>query len=213
MKKLTNFIVIISIFFVQGCFPTFDHAVVDPQLNPRDDRLLGLWEADPSFYKDMKENDYGFMLFLPCQESFCITFYSLTDGKQGEIFHMMGHGAVIDGKGYLNYQFYGEDTDEKRHHLARYHLMADRTLRLNLINSPKIEMMIKEETVQGTVTEKPDGFWSIKDIHVSSDRTQLLEVLKEHDLFDEQAFGVYCYVQQGLSEKIINHMQKAKLEE
>ena len=186
---------------MQGCFPSFDHPVVELSSAARDDRLLGLWEADMDYFKDMEKGDCGFLLFLPCDAGYCITMYTVEEGR-GDAVHLTGYAQVIDSIGYLNYQYYEVDSQEEGHHLLQYQLLADGNLVLNLVDNKKLEEAIAAGTIAGTVSEEPDTFWSVKDVRVSSSREELLRFLKEHDIFTSQPFGVFRQTPDAMVEKV-----------
>lgn len=186
---------------LQGCFPSFDQPVVELSASARDERLLGLWEADADYFKEMEKGDYGFLLFLPCDAGYCITMYTVEKGR-GDAIQMTGYAQVIDSTGYLNYQYYEVDAQEEGHHLARYQLLADGSLVLHLIDHKKLEQAIAEEKIQGEVSDKPDDFWSVKDIRVSAGREDLLQFLKKNDVFGNEPFGVFRPKADGMVQKV-----------
>lgn len=186
---------------LQGCVPSFDHPVVELTAAARDDRLLGLWEADAEYFKDMEKGDYGALLFLPCDAGYCITMYTVEKGR-GDAVHLNGYAQVINGTGYLNYQFYEVDPQEEGFHLAQYQVMEDGSLALTLPDPKKLEQAIAEKTLPGEVSQEPDGLFSLKDIRVTADRDDLLRILQETDLFDSQPLGIFHPQPDGMVQKV-----------
>lgn len=207
MKNLSRILTLFVMLCLQGCYPTFDHAVVDPKLVPRDNRLTGLWEIDKGFSGEQDKNAYGFLLFLPCEQVYCLTMYSMDDKESGAI-HFTALAGVIDGVGYMNYKEYDELEDEDaEYELARYEISGEGTLRLRLTDKEKVRQAIADDMIQGEI-EEGEGEWSYSTVHVTSGPETLAELLKERDVFSDEPLGVFRQVPDGLSRSLREHLPK-----
>lgn len=194
MKK--NLFLMLLVFCLSGCYPTFKHAVVDPEHNKLDERLIGFWEVDESM-RDLEKGEYGFLLFLPCEDGLCITLYSVANDEKGDALHFQGFAAEINGVGYINYKDYGSD-EETDYELATYQITEDHKLKLALIDSQRLETAITEKKIAGEMTESKDMFGNATSTVVTADREALVQFLATTDIFNEEK-GTYNFKDIGLT--------------
>lgn len=194
----SKWLLLVAVIFFSGCYPTFKHAVVDPEHDKLDERLFGMWEVDASML-DVEKGEYGFLLFLPCEEGICITLYSIADDEKGDVLHYQGFAAQVNGVGYINYKDYGSD-EESDYELATYQITEDHQLRLALIDSKKVETAITEKKISGEMTESKDMFGNSTSTVVTAGREDLIKFLSTTDIFNEEK-GTYNFKDIGLPKK------------
>ncbi|MGE0268441.1 MAG: hypothetical protein AB7S78_08315 [Candidatus Omnitrophota bacterium] len=193
-----KWLLVALVFFLSGCYPTFKHAVVDPEHNKFDERLIGMWEVDESM-RDKEKGEYGFLLFLPCEEGVCITLFTIANDEKGDVLHYQGFAAEVNGVGYINYKDYGSD-DETDYELATYQITEDHQLKLALIDSKKLEAAIADKKISGEMTESKDMFGNASSTVVTADREELIKFLSTSDIFNEEK-GTYNFKDIGLPNK------------
>lgn len=186
------------VFLLSGCYPTFKHAVVGPEHNTLDARLIGLWEIDESM-RDLEKGEYGFLLFLPCEEGICITLFSTADDEKGDVMHFEGFAAEINGKGYINYKDYGLE-EESDYELAAYQITENNQLKLALVDSKKLEAAITDKTISGEIAESKDMFGKSTSVVVTAGRDELIKFLDTTDIFNEEK-GTYNFKDIGMPKK------------
>lgn len=208
MKRPSRLLMFFFLICLQGCYPSFDHAVVDPKLVPRDDRLIGLWEIDGGFSREQDKNAYGFLLFLPCEQVYCLTMYSM-DEKESGVVHFTALAGVIDGVGYMNYKEYDKlDDEDAEYELARYEISGEGLLRLRLTDKEKVRQAITDDMIEGEI-EEGEGDWAYSTVHVTSGPEALAEMLKKRDVFSDEPLGVFREVPDGLSRALREHLPKS----
>lgn len=191
MKNFFSWIALaVIVISVQGCFPAFNQVIVDPSQYDRDDRLIGIWDADPNFFSQMKKGDYGALMILPCHKGFCLTLYTLEEGK-GEAIHLFAYASQIQGKGYMNFQFYEDDPETSGYHLAYYEVLSNGRLVIRLADAGALENFVSDGKLAGEVVNESDAFWSGKKVKISATSQEVMEVISEYDLFETKPFGIF----------------------
>lgn len=193
-----KWLLLVMVFLLSGCYPTFKHAVVGPEHNTLDARLIGLWEIDESM-RDLEKGEYGFLLFLPCEEGICITLFSTADDEKGDVMHFEGFAAEINGKGYINYKDYGLE-EESDYELAAYQITENNQLKLALVDSKKLEAAITDKTISGEIAESKDMFGKSTSVVVTAGRDELIKFLDTTDIFNEEK-GTYNFKDIGMPKK------------
>ncbi len=192
MKKFSKLLAMICVcIFLTGCLPEFTSPVVTPEHNELDRRLIGLWTLEAEG-PDESDDEYAFLLILPCQNQLCVSYYE-SDDNEADMTHFKGYAARIDGKGYLNVRPY-EDVAEVTYQLVRYEFLEANRFRLAFTESRLIKAAIDDELISGHYEPKP----SYSTPTVTSDRATVLEFLKENDVFDKNPEGVFVRREIGM---------------
>ncbi len=194
-----KWLLLILVIGLSGCYPKFKQAVVDPEHNKLDKRLFGMWEMDKSL-RDLDKDQYGFLLFLPCENRLCITFYTSANDEESDVVNFQGFASEIDGKGYINYKEVGTGEKEDYYELAAYQITEDRKLKLSLVDTKKLDKAVIEKKITGEVADPQNTSGISSSTVVTATQEELMRFLGTTDIFREEK-QVFNYKDFGLPRK------------
>lgn len=201
------FLLVVTIF-LSGCNSSyFEYPLVFPDKDMELDlRLAGHWELVPAA-SGMDRTDYAFIQFLwdgNFEGWYAVNTFEMLDDSRNSG-NLIAFAQEINGVGYLNYvdltdligreietdEEDGEDEMKFEYHIQKYELTGANELRFYQVDDDLIKDAIRKGLLSGHIFK--EGHY-----HVTARSEELLEFVRNNDIFDYSEVRVYRYRDIGI---------------